>query len=232
MKSTKSGKLDAAVNAFGQLPPEVLILGQPVSVHAPNIAARLKGRLSTTKADKRIALVLAIALPLIGAAFILPYLKGAPFGKAPPEGWLSIVGAGLLFGLLAGGYWLHLTRSDGKGNPPETPPRFVPGVILYREGIVQADNGKFTVILWEEVDELHAPTLAGCWRVLAKDGRKVDISGWLENEGTAIAYTADRVTAVLAPRFLAIIEAGKKAMFGPFGISRRHVYYKKKIGTT
>jgi len=36
------------------------------------------------------------------------------------------------------------------------------------------------------------------------------------------------VTAVLHPQYLARIEMGKKVMFGPFGVSKRFVYFKNK----
>src|SRR5262249_35078105 len=45
---------------------------------------------------------------------------------------------------------------------------------------------------------------------------------------TAIETIHDCVTEALLPRYLQRIEEGKKVMFGPFGVSRRYVYYKQK----
>lgn len=72
------------------------------------------------------------------------------------------------------------------------------------------------------------PPKAGRWRVTARDGRQIELPGWVEDEGVTIETTVERVTAVLLPQFLRRIEAGKKVMCGPFGVSRRFVYYKKK----
>jgi Family of unknown function (DUF6585) len=227
MKAKKSRKLERAIDAFGELPPEVLALGRPMSVHGPNAAARFGQQLASPKAKKHTAMAFTIALPVIGVALVSLYACDVPAGKAPPVAWLAMAGGMLLFGLLAGGFWWRLARSSGVDEEPEMRDS-IPGVILFPDALVQADNGVFTIIRWDEVDELHAPALANCWRTIAKDGRQVDISGWLEDEATAIESTVARVTAVLLPRFLASIEAGKKVMFGPFGVSARNVYYKDK----
>lgn len=222
-----SKRLKRAIETFGELPPEVLALGRPVSVHGPNAAARFRKQLASPKAKKYTAMAFTIALPVIGLGLVILYACDVPAGKAPPILWLAMAGFLCIFGLLAGGFWWRLARSSGGDDEPEMRDS-IPGVILFTDAFVQADNGVFTIIRWDEVDELHAPALANCWRAIAKDGRQIEISGWLEDEGMAIERTVARVTEVLLPRYLASIEAGKKVMFGPLGVSARGVYYKDK----
>src|SRR5437667_326843 len=83
------------------------------------------------------------------------------------------------------------------------------------DALVHVRDGEFTVIRWQDVETLDAPASARCWRVIARDGRQIDLPGWIEDDGTAIESTVERVTAVLLPQFLQRIEAGKKVMFGP-----------------
>jgi hypothetical protein len=84
------------------------------------------------------------------------------------------------------------------------------------------------VIRWQDVDWLEAAASAGRWRITAQDGTQIDVPAWVQDEGTAIETIHDRVTDALLPRYLQHIEEGKKVMFGPFGVSKWHVYYKKK----
>jgi len=230
----KIGKRAKAVKAFGELPPNVLALGKPLSVHPPSTIARIGARLSnlsaSAAAQKKTAIALTIVLPLLGAVFIIPYLNGAPFGKAPPVGWLSAAGAGVLFGLIAAGWWWRLSRTADNVPPPPRPDpgRSLPGLILYPAAIVHVCDGEFTVIHWQDVEVLEAPASANRWCITARDGRQIDIPGWVENEGIAIETIIKRVTEVLLPLYMQRIEEGKKVMFGPFGVSKWHVYYKKK----
>jgi len=229
----KSRKLEKVREAFGELPTEVVALGKPLSVHPPSAVARIGKRLSNISVSpavqKRTAIALTISLPLLGAAGIIPYLNGTPFGKAPPVGWLSLAGAGLLFGLIAGGFWWHLARAGNTPVPPKPEPGdSLPGLILYPDAIVHACDGEFTVVRWEEVEVLEAPAATNRWCITARDGRHIDIPGWVENEGTAIESIIKHVNEALLPHYMQRIEEGKKVMFGPFGVSKWHVYYKKK----
>jgi hypothetical protein len=235
MASTrKSRSLDKAVEAFGELAADVIALGKPISVHPPSTAARIGARFSTwstSKAvEKKAAIALTIALPLLGAGFLIPYLNDTPFGKAPPVGWLSVTGAGVLFGLIAGGFWWHLSRTAGDAPAPGRPDRSrpLPGMMLYPTALVHVCDGTFTVIRWEDVKTLEAPAAVNCWRLTARDGRQIDIPGWVEDEGTAIESIFERVSEELLPHYMQRIEEGKKVMFGPFGVSQRYVYYEDK----
>jgi hypothetical protein len=229
----KTSKRAQAIEAFGELPAEVLALGKPESVHPPTTSARIGARLQTQfsadgPAARKVAVVLAVGLPLLGAGFLIPYFKGVPFGKAPPVGWLSVTGAGVLFGLMAAGWLWHLLRTPRVERPEPAGEPALPGLILYPDAVVHVCGGKFTVIRWDDVDQLDAPASAKCWRLLARDGTQIDVPYWIKDEGTAVETIHDRVTDALLPRYLQQIEEGKKVMFGPFGVSKRHVYYKQK----
>ena len=64
-----------ARDAFGALPPEVQALGEPLSVHPPNAAARLGARLPLAPvnpvAGRKLAAYLALGLPPAGAVFVI-----------------------------------------------------------------------------------------------------------------------------------------------------------------
>src|SRR5262245_254278 len=117
--ANRSRGLSKVVEAFGELPAEVAALGKPLSVHPPSTvvqagarrAAKLGAGPGNTPATRRLAAILTFALPAIGALFLIPHLKGAPFGKAPPEGWLTLLVSGLVFGLAAALWWWHLLRT-------------------------------------------------------------------------------------------------------------------------
>jgi hypothetical protein len=149
-----------------------------------------------------------------------------------PEGWLILPVSGAVFGLISGIWWWRLSRAATDAEPARPRPdpgRALPGLIVYRDALVHVRDGEFTVIRWENVHTLDAIAATGsCWRVTDRDGRHIDLPGWIEDDGTAIASTVERVTAVLLPQFLERIEAGKKVMIGPFGVSKRFVYFKQK----
>jgi hypothetical protein len=236
--SSKPHTLTKAVDAFGELPADVASLGKPLSVHPPlgaaqavvRMAAKIGVAAENSVAKRRLAAALTIGLPLIGAGCLIPYLNGARFGKAPPEFWLIIPVSGVVFGLISGIWWWRLSRAadDLPDQPPEDPTSPLPGVILYPDALVHVRKKEFTVIRWEDVRTLDAPASKSRWRVTASDGRQIELPGWIEDDGTAIESTIERVTAVLLPKFLERIEAGKKVSFGPFGVSKRAVYFKGK----
>src|SRR5262245_11796704 len=129
LRLSKSRKLERAVEAFGDLPADVMALGKPLSVHPPSAvarigsqwAARLRAGLPNTVTNRRILASSVLGLPLIGAIFFIPFLNGAPFGKAPPDLWLIFPVSGLLLGLSAGLWWWHLVRSETDDGPPPLP---------------------------------------------------------------------------------------------------------------
>ena len=149
---------------------------------------------------------------------------------APPVGWLVLPISGRVFGLIAAGYWWHLSRAvrDAPAAARPDPVDSLAGVILYPGALVHVRNREFTIIAWEEVCQLNPPAIAGRWRVIARDGRQIDLPGWIEDDGTAIASTVGRVTAVLLPQFLRQVQSGERVTFGSFAISGRHVYHRGK----
>lgn len=56
----------------------------------------------------------------------------------------------------------------------------------------------------------------------------VTTAAWIEEEGGAVASIMEHVAAALLPQLELRIEAGKKVMFGPFGVSKRFVYFNDK----
>ena len=236
---SRSGLLAKAIKAFGDMPEEVRALGKPLSVHSPSSAAQTGMRVAAkvgigggnTLAKRILAAGLAVGLPLIGCGFVIPYLLGAAFGQAGPEGWLIIPVSGLVFGLISAIWCVTLFLKAGKEGPAGARPKksgTLPGLIVYPDALVHVVDGEFTVIRWKEVQSLEGPPAAGCWRVTANDGRTIDVPAWIEDEGEAVASTMQFVTAALLPQLEERIEAGQKVMFGPFGVSKRFVYFKDK----
>jgi hypothetical protein len=218
MGKSTSRKLGAAVEAFGELPPDVLALGTPLSIHPP-------GRLSRAippALAKAIVPALVTIMLLIAAGCTAMYLAGVPLGQATPDVWMAITAPMLLFSVVTVVVrWLNARAA--RENPEQ---QSTLGVLVYPEAIVRAVPGGFDVIRWEEVRELHAPASKSVWAVVADDGRRIDLPGWVADHTDAVMHITQRAEAVLLPRFLARIEAGKKVMFGPFGLSRRFLYSK------
>jgi hypothetical protein len=235
--SARSRLVEKAVEAFGELPPEVRALSKPLSVHPPSAVVR-KARevsekiglpLSDPATLRKLNGVLAIVLPVLGAVLFIPYFLGAGFGKAPPEFWLMMPVNGAVFGIICALLWWRYSRAvAAPAQPRPEQGGSLRGLIVYPDALVHVRDREFTVIRWADVQTLEAPALAGCWRVTARDGTQIDLPSWIEDDGTAIQSTVENVQAVLVPQFLNRIEEGKKVMFGPFGVSRRYVYYKKK----
>ena len=228
-RGSRVAEQDAAT-AFGTLPPEVRALGRPLSVHPPSAAFKFA---TSTAANRMAALIAAIVLLVAAAVTVVPYFQNKPLGLAPPNIWLMMSGFCLLFGLWAGGYWIYIRRGGDNDGGAEA--RRV-GFLVYPQALVRAQDGQFTVIRWDEVKELLSPfatatgarKIAGPTRIVARDGRSIDLATWVKDEGTLLATTYDQVSAHLLPRYWAGIEAGKKVAFGDFAISRRGVFYKEK----
>jgi hypothetical protein len=151
----------------------------------------------------------------------------------PRVAWLAFGGFSLAFALFAGGYWYYLSQklAGAAPAPPPAPANEPPGFIFYPVALVQVRGGKFTAIRWQDVQTLEAPAAAGHWKITARDGRQIELSYWVEDEGTTIESLVRHVSAVLLPQFQQRIAAGETLMFGPFGISREGVTYKAKTAT-
>ncbi len=227
------------MEAFGELPPEVAALGKPMSVHPPSAAVMMSAKLDAkfqavdwSALPFRIALaVLTFALPFVGCGFTIFFLLDVPMGNGPPSLWLTMPLNGVVFGGISAFLWWRLTRNAKTSQPtPKQPPKpgaSLPGVIIYLDALVHVCDGKFTMIRWDDVQTIDHAT-GGNWCITAKDGSKIELPTWIEDDATAIESTIDHVTAMLLPQYLDRIDAGKKVMFGPFGVSKRYVYYKDK----
>jgi hypothetical protein len=147
----KSRQLEKAVEAFGDLPPEVAALGKPLSVHPPSAVLRINAQLteqfhrrfSDPVFMSKLCAALAIGLPVAGTLFLLPYLTGAAFGGLGPEGWLILVVSGLVFGLISGIQWWRYSRVSAGAPAPPWPDqvRSLPGVIVFPDALVHVCKG-------------------------------------------------------------------------------------------
>lgn len=223
MSSNVAAKVRKASKAFGSLPPEVLALGTPISVHGPDSTARLFEDLAGLRPEKALATWAAVGLPVLGLILAVPFFLGIGLGTAPPLIWLFF--SALPFGLsVVGLAWLWYESSKPNDEPSRAAK--VPGLILYETAIVQVSDDQFTVIPWEQVRELTAGTNRKPWQITAQDGRKVDFSTWLEDQPAALQTAIERVIATMLPRFVERIEKGETVEFGKFGVSQRSVFFK------
>jgi hypothetical protein len=131
----KSRQLEKAVEAFGDLPPEVAALGKPLSVHPPSAVLRINAQLteqfhrrfSDPVFMSKLCAALAIGLPVAGTLFLLPYL----------------VVSGLVFGLISGIQWWRYSRVSAGAPAPPWPDqvRSLPGVIVFPDALVHVCKG-------------------------------------------------------------------------------------------
>jgi hypothetical protein len=202
----KAEKLIAkATEAFGELPADVRALGGPLSVHP------LSG-LGKAMPPATVSLVLYVVAGvfLLAAAFGgLMFLLGQPIGTETPDVWLAISVPGILIGGFCGSLGWSLGKPSGDGTDPNT----IRGLMLFPDALV------------------HAPASKSVWTVVTADGRQIGVSERLEESSTAISNLTDSVMKTLFPKLLAKVDAGKKVMFGTFGVSRRFVWTRPP-GTT
>jgi hypothetical protein len=212
----KKTKKQTAAEAFGELPPEVLALGKPMSVHP-------LGRMGASMEDSPLGWFVMAGLSLVAMIVGLAlYLSKTPLGgKAGPEGWLILAGGGLFVALVCGIAGLVIRGRTKTGTPDKDR-----GLILYPDAVVRFRTGGFEIIPWAEVKELHAPASKTVWTIVANDGREIALPNGVAKHTDAIINICKCVDAVLMPRYMAQIEADKRVMFGPFGVSRRYVYSK------
>lgn len=223
MGKKQSRKLVAATEAFGELPPNVLALGKPLSVHPLGSLGK-----TITPAQTRLGLyTLATFLFLLAVGCAGMFLAGKPLGNANPDVWLAITLPSLVVGALFGWFGWLAGRPESADDDRAT----VRGLVIYPDAIVRATTDGFDVIRWDEMSELHSPSVKSGWTVVAADGRRITLPGWVADHTEAIIQICKSAETVLLPRYLAELEAGKKVMFGEFGVSRRFVYFKgDKLG--
>jgi hypothetical protein len=219
MAKKKSRKLSQAVEAFGELPPEVVALGKPISVHPIGKYAK-----ALSMEDSPLGWFIMSGLSFIALVVgLILYLTKTPLGgKAGPEGWLILVAGGLFIGLVCGIAGIVIGRRSKTGTPDH-----VRGLILFPTAVVQLRTRGFDILHWSDVKELHAPASKTVWTIIANDGQEIALPDGVTNHSDAIENICKSVYDVWMPRYLALLEENKRVMFGPFGVSRRYVYSKE-----
>jgi hypothetical protein len=230
-----SPNLQKAREAFGELPPEVLALGEPESVHPPSAHARMSERVSEAVGIgnpgqiAKICGVLAFVFPVLGLLLFLPYLGNVPFGKAPPIGWVIMPINGVIFALVAGGCWWHFSKKAEQEVPASVRDKdrvIMPGLMVYPSALVHVRGRAFTTMRWEDIVQIDSPVRSNVWRLTDSNTQQIDIPSLIEDEGGALGTAIDRVTAVMLPRMLQQVENNETVRFGMLGISKQYVYWK------
>ena len=214
----------AFVAKFGRLPPEVKALGRPVSVHAPNWLSTLTG-----SGVNRVGLLVASAVLLTATAAAYTYYRmQANVAGVHPDAWQLIAAGFGVPGLGSLLSWMRVRRGGGGASDAGV------GFLVYDEALVRAAAAGYTAIRWDEVKAIVPPMESGTYgrwgptRVVARDGRSIDLSFKVAGEGTLLGTTYERVLAQLVPACLARIAAGETVTIGGLGLSQDGLTWKRK----
>jgi hypothetical protein len=220
MGKKKLGKLARAVEAFGELPPELSEFGKPLSIHP---LSRLGDGISNPSVNRLAGYIVAGVLIVCSCVALVPYFNKSPFGRAPYIGWLAVAIAAFVFAIASAvaGWIAGRVPSSAAENG-------VRGLIIFPDAIVEMRYVSCSIIRWVDVKVLYAPAAKKVWTVVSKDGREIPLPSWVANESDAIINLCKSVSAHFLPKYLAMLEAGKRVMFGEFGVSKRYVYSKEE----
>ena len=206
----------AFMKRFGRLPPEVKAFGRPVSVHAPNWLSTLTW----------VGHVVVIVGLMIATAVSLTLSQvQANVAGVHPDAWQLIAAGTCFFGLVA--FVSRAFTYAGGGAAFDSGS----GFLVYDEALVRASAAGYTVIRWDEVEAILPPRASGTYgrtRVVAHDGRAIDLSAKVAGGGGLLGAAYERVHAQLVPAYLARIAAGETVATGGLGVSRDGLTWKRK----
>jgi hypothetical protein len=183
------------------LPPEVVALGTPRSIHRPWSIDELL--LPYRKVFFGVGGVLLLG-PFLVAAIVRPD-NNFPFFIC------SIIG-------IAVG---ALPFIQGKKDPNAKPLSF----LVFNDALVAVEGDECTLIPWDEIPQ-H--TLGDGFTT--SEGKKFSLHGMtmVSDVGRLLATVIDQVMARQLPRALAAVKAGQTVTFGPFAVSTQALTYDGK----
>jgi hypothetical protein len=187
--------------APGEIPPEVAALGRPTSIHKPSWIYRV--------GQEQPAVALTIGLAAIGLAVLL-LLTVWINGRGYVGGGIALIG-------LAGVGFLVLPFARFASS--ET-------YLAYPDVLVIIQGDTFSVIRWEDIQELNAPRT-----IVTADGQAFVLAGFNDVEGLGVIHERVKgdLTRRLLPPLIATLESGGEVAFGKFTVSRESIGYD---GTT
>lgn len=210
---------------MGPLPPEVRALGRPLSVHPPSRGWTLfDGPIDLGRTGYAVAAgVFLVTSPCLLALYF--------FGQFQPGDpvWAFALAAaiGLVLGVGCASYAAFRPASTEDGPEPRSAVQV--GYLVFQEALVTCAGESFDILRWDEVRELWSPAATGDrFRLVARDGRTIDVGGWVEDEGMLRQALVEHVTAAQLPDALSALQEGRRVRFGDFGVSLRGMTYKDR----
>ena len=230
------------------LPEGLRSRGRPLSVHRPwgealadlnrRFFARFLGEswgnAGTGANVERITMFVLGALMCVAGLVALGFFQFRPPKTEDPRLLLIVAGVAFVLGALMIGLGLFHRRSDREAgadaNRPTsntTPPDLY---LVYADGLATVTRNAFEFLAWSDVKEVSSVWrgMDRCLAVTGVDDRQIVVSNGFTNAGELNQAIYQRVNALLLPKALKQIEAGKSAKFGPFAISRSGLKYKDR----